>query len=143
MRGVTQRVYDAFRINHGLKRKSVRGITNIELTEIYRSLYWDRIQGDDLPAGIDYAVFDAAVNSGAVQAAKWLQRSLGSTISVDGVVGPVTIAAARSAARDRAIKSICSQRLAMLKRLKTWNVFGAGWLTRVTAVQASALEMLA
>ncbi|MFC0282394.1 glycosyl hydrolase 108 family protein [Camelimonas abortus] len=58
---------------------------------IYRQQYWEKIRGDDLPPGVDYVVFDGAVNSGVAQSAKWLQRALG--VRVDGIIGNATIAA--------------------------------------------------
>jgi lysozyme family protein len=58
---------------------------------IYRSKYWDAMCCDNLPAGVDYAVFDYGVNSGIARAARVLQRLVGA--SVDGEVGPDTIAA--------------------------------------------------
>ncbi len=52
------------------------------------------MRGDELPAGIDYVLFDGAVNSGPVQSVKWLQRALG--VRVDGVMGEATVAAAEA-----------------------------------------------
>jgi len=52
-------------------------LTCDEAAVVYRDLYWAKIQGDDLPSGVDYAVFDAAVHSGPRQAARWLQDALG------------------------------------------------------------------
>ena len=44
---------------------------------IYRSKYWNATRCDDLPAGVDYAVFDYAVNSGVGRAGKVLRRLVG------------------------------------------------------------------
>lgn len=137
MKGVIQRVYDAYRRGKALPTRSVKMLEDAELREIYRRQYWDAVRGDDLPAGIDYCVFDAAVNSGPAQAAKWLQRALG--VSVDGQVGAVTLEAAR-ANRDpaAAVANLCDRRLAMLRTLKTWPVFGSGWARRVADVRRVA-----
>ena len=88
MRGIIQRVYDGWRDNHGLPRRSVREIADHELRDIYRRSYWDQVRGDELPPGVDLAVFDFAVNSGPARAAKYLQRVLG--VKVDGHIGPAT-----------------------------------------------------
>lgn len=58
MRGVTQRVYDAFRERRGETRRPLRQIDHAELRAIYRRRCWDVIKGDNLPAGVEYAVFD-------------------------------------------------------------------------------------
>jgi lysozyme family protein len=39
------------------------------------------------------------------------------------------------------IVRLCDERLAFLKRLKTWPVFGAGWARRVAEVRTVALAM--
>jgi lysozyme family protein len=103
---------------------------------IYRTRYWAALCCDDLPAGVDYAVFDYGVNSGIGRAAKVLQRLV--DVPPDGRVGPRTIAAAR--ARDAAalVDAICDERLAFLQGLATWPVFGNGWGRRVREVRATA-----
>jgi lysozyme family protein len=59
---------------------------------IYLERYWKSVRADDLPPGIRYATFDAAVNSGPAQATRWLQRALG--VEADGLIGPKTLSAA-------------------------------------------------
>ncbi len=136
-KGVIQRVYDAYRKGRGVSPRSVKLLEPGELQEIYRRQYWDAVRGDDLPPGLDYCVFDAGVNSGPAQAAKWLQRALG--VPDDGQIGAVTIAAARAAADTAGvIEAVCDRRLAMLRGLKTWPVFGKGWAARIADVRRDA-----
>jgi lysozyme family protein len=142
MKGVTQRVYDGWRRRQGKALRSVRNISADEVSSIYRFQYWDAVRGDDLPPGVDYVVFDGAVNSGPSQSVKWLQRSLG--IVADGQIGAATLSAAgKNLDHDKLIADMLSRRLAMLKGLKTWRHFGAGWSKRVASVlahgQASAM----
>jgi lysozyme family protein len=135
-RGVTQRVYDAYRQRNGLPVQSVRGITMTEVEAIYRSAYWSLAKCDMLPVGVSYVVFDGAVNSGVAQSIKWLQRALG--VTADGVVGNATLAAVHNYGNmDRLVDAICDRRLAFLKALKTWKTFGKGWASRVAAVRAT------
>ena len=94
---------------------------------------------DDLPAGVDYAVFDYGVNSGIARAARVLQRLVGT--SVDGEVGPDTIVATARAKPAELINQICDERLAFLQGLRTWSVFGNGWGRRVHEVRAAAVAM--
>lgn len=135
MKGVTQAVYDAWLERRGLLLRSVQKIEPAELEDIYRRQYWATIKGDKLPDGIDYVVFDGAVNSGPGQAVKWLQRALG-TVKVDGMIGEATLAAVEAYPdHDQLIALIIGRRLAFLKALKTWPTFGGGWTRRVTQVK--------
>lgn len=128
-RGVTQRVYDAFRDRAGAPRQSVRGIKADEIAEIYAAQYWRPVRADDLPAGLDYAVFDFAVNSGVKRAAIELQRILG--VKADGVIGEVTLAAVARADVFDLIGRLCDRRIEFCKGLDHWPTFGKGWTARV------------
>lgn len=138
MKGIIQREYDAYRARRRLPKQSVKLISDDELHEIYRTSYWDACRCDELPPGVDFVVFDGAVNSGVRQSGKWLQRALGSLYKgeIEGSIGDQTIEAAGKVT-DRAalIDDICDRRIAMLRGLKTFKTFGKGWLSRVADVR--------
>jgi lysozyme family protein len=96
---------------------------------IYRSQFWDAVRGDELPDGVRYYVFDAAAASGVRQSILWLQRALG--VAADGVLGPVTLAAAHVANPDRLKARLLSQRLRFMAGLSNWPSFSRGWSRRV------------
>lgn len=141
MRGVTQRVYDAYRSRNGRQKQSVAKIEEAELQAIYREQYADKVRFNDLPAGVDYVVFDGAVNSGVAQSVKWLQRAVG--VKDDGIMGAVTLDAVKGRDARTVINDVCNRRMTMLKSLKTWKTFGKGWTSRVEGARAAALEMAA
>ncbi|MGU3496336.1 glycoside hydrolase family 108 protein [Xanthobacteraceae bacterium A53D] len=148
LQGVIQRVYDGYRADMGKTQKHLTKsmITDpgwiTERDDIYRSQYWDAVRADDLPPGLDYVVFDGAVNSGPSQSAKWLQRALG--VTADGQIGAVTLAAAKAHCDlSSLIEDICDRRLAMLKNLDTWPVFRGGWGRRVAEVRRAGKAMVA
>lgn len=131
-KGVTKAVYDTYRKRKGLPVRSVKLISAAEVEDIYRAQYWDLAGCDDMPLGLDYAVFDYAVNSGVSRAAKDLQRVLGTAI--DGIIGQSTLQAARAACVadiEGTIAAYCERRLRFMKSLKTWKTFGKGWQRRV------------
>jgi len=118
----------------------VRALTVLEARQIYRARYWNGIRGDDLPAGIDLMVFDAAVNSGPANSARWLQQLV--HVETDGAIGPVTLAAVRAQQNTGwLIHRLADIRMAFLCGLSTWPTFGKGWERRVTAVRRAALSM--
>lgn len=139
-RGVTQRVYDAYRERKGLARRSVRAITADEVSDIYKSQYWDAVRGDELPSGVDYAVFDYAVNSGPRRAIMDLQREL--KVTVDGIIGQITMRAIQDAEPFDLIERLCARRMRFLRNLKTWKHFGKGWERRVNEVREGAFALL-
>lgn len=114
MKGIIQREYNAWRKKQGKRARPVRQIDGTELRTIYREEYWDAVDCDSLPAGLDLCVFDAAVNSGVGRAKKWLEE-----------------------ASD--IDAFCDKRLAFLQGLgRLWRVFGAGWRRRVQDIREKA-----
>lgn len=119
--------------------EDVRNLTRAEAVSIYRRFYWDAVRADELPPGLALVVFDLAVNSGPFRAVQMLQRALGT--EADGIVGPVTLNAARDADPAETIRSLSRARLGFLARLATWPVFGRGWRRRVLALEQEALRL--
>jgi lysozyme family protein len=117
----------------------VRAMTLAEAARIYRARYWHALRCDELPAGLDYAVFDYGVNSGTGRAARVMQRLLG--IGQGTAMTDAVIAGVRNASPSSLIGRLCDERLAFLKSLRTWPVFGAGWGRRVAEVRRDALAM--
>ena len=136
-KGVTQAVYNAYRKIRGRGLLSVKYISDEELRAIYKFQYWDKVHGDFLPSGLDYAVFDFAVNSGVRRASKYLQAVLGA--AQDGVIGAKTLAAITSP--EKTINALCDRRMSFLRNLRAFMTFGKGWTRRVKDVRAHALEM--
>lgn len=140
--GITRRTLAASRTIspwRKLPKSEVRNLTRREAGRIYRTRYWDAIAGDLLPSGIDYAVFDYAVNSGPSRAAKALQQILG--VPADGVIGPVSIGAVIAKNSAETIHELLHRRRQFLQRLRNWKTFGRGWNSRLNGVLKEALEM--
>jgi lysozyme family protein len=139
--GITQRVYDDWRGQQGLPKHDVWTIRQSEIEAIYRMNYWNTVRADELPAGVDYAVFDFAVNSGVNRAARYLQRAVG--VADDGKIGPMTLAAVKAKPACETIAAISAARLNFLGQLPTFARFGRGWTARVADVGLHAAEMAA
>ena len=108
----------------------------LELAQrIYLEKYWKPIRADDLPPGVRYATFDAAVNSGPAQATRWLQRALG--VEADGVIGPQTLAAAYAQDANALRMRMLAQRLRFMTVLGNWPSFSRGWARRIADLMES------
>jgi lysozyme family protein len=138
--GVTKRVWEEW-TGHEVDEKQMRALTPELVAPLYKRKYWDAVRADDLVSGVDYAVFDVAVNSGAGRAIKFLQSCVG--VTADGGFGPRTLAAVKVAEQDpaRLIELYCAKRLEFLQSLRTFETFGKGWSRRVAEVKTVALEM--
>lgn len=138
--GVTQKVFNAYLRSINKKERDVYTMKNTERDAIYKRRYWDAIDGDKLPPGVGYVLFDGAVNSGPMQSVKWLQRALGSRYSgkIDGNMGLLTVDAVDAFPdHDKLVECICDRRMVFLKALKTWKTFKGGWTDRVANVEAT------
>lgn len=138
--GVTKKVWEEW-VGHEVDEKAMRALTPELVGPMYKAKYWDKVKGDDLPEGVDYAVFDAAVNSGPGRAAKWLQSCVG--VEPDGGIGPKTLAAVAAFDPKELVEDYAKRRLSFLMDLPHWGTFGKGWGRRVAEVQSTASSMTA
>ncbi|MEA2980272.1 MAG: hypothetical protein QOF09_2095 [Alphaproteobacteria bacterium] len=118
----------------------VRAMRLDEAEAIYRSKYWNAQRCDELPRGLDYTIFDYGVNSGFGRSGRVLRRVCGLPDN-DWRVTDEVIAAVNKHDPKALVLAVNDERLAFLKRLKTWPVFGAGWGRRVAEVRAASLHM--
>ena len=137
--GCTKAVWEEH-CGHSVDEKTMRALTPVDVGPLYKRKYWDKVQGDELPSGVDYVVFDAAINSGAGRAAKWLQACVG--VEPDGGIGPKTLTAVQAFNPKQLIEDYTKRRLSFLMDLPTWDTFGRGWTRRVLEVEATALKLL-
>lgn len=137
--GVTQSVWEEW-VGHPVDEKVMRNLTPEYVAPMYKKKFWQPCFGDDLPKGLDYAVFDFAVNAGPGRAVKTLQSAIGCL--PDGVIGAKTMGAINDADVCSVIQNFCNARAEFYKGLKTFPVFGKGWLNRIEDVKLNATNMI-
>jgi lysozyme family protein len=101
----------------------VRGMTVDQARTIYKEKYWDALDCDNLPSGVDYTVFDYGVNSGVGRPRKALQRF-------------------KSLSGTSLVEAINNERMTFLRSLSTYPTFGKGWSKRVAGVKAHSIELV-
>ncbi|MCK0209242.1 hypothetical protein MWN33_14495 [Starkeya koreensis] len=119
--------------------EDVRNLTVEEAREIYRVRYWNPLNCDALPPGVDLVVYDFGVNAGTGRSARTLQTVVGA--KVDGAVGPVTLAAVATRDPAELIRRFSERRLDFYRSLPTWDTFGKGWSNRTSSVEKEAIRM--
>ena len=136
--GVTKRTYDEF---HGtdIDEEGMRNLKKSDVEPIYRRNYWDRCRCYDLPSGVDWAVFDFAVNSGTGRAAKALQQAV--EAKQDGSIGPITLMKVKDHEVVNIINRIAIYREQFYRSLKTFDTFGKGWIRRNDETRQQAIHM--
>lgn len=130
--GVTQAAYETWRAKTGQAPRPVTEMTPAEMRAIYLDGYWFPAGCDALPDDLAEVVFDMAVNSGPVAAIRALQRSLG--VTVDGVMGPLTVSAAHAAGPYAALhflKARAALYRDIVQRDHSQVAFLAGWINRL------------
>jgi lysozyme family protein len=141
-KGILQREYDQYRRAEGLPLADVRDVLNTEVESIYLHDYWLAGRCDRMPWPVSLAHFDACVNTGVTQAARFLQRTVGTR--VDGMVVPLTLAALTSVlvreSPGALAGRLAGQRIGfyreLAKRDPEQRVFLQGWLNRVVILVA-------
>lgn len=143
-KGITQSVYDSYRVSKSLEPRPVRDISDGEVEDIYHRNYWLDGLCDRLPAPLALVHFDFAVNAGITQAFRTLQRVLG--VEADGKFGPKSFEALGNAIRDRGVTALVDaysdERVAfyisITERRPTNLKFLRGWYLRTLSTRNRA-----
>ena len=136
--GVTKKVWEDW-VGHPVTEKDMRELTPALVGPMYEMKYWRTSYCEKLPRGLDLLVFSMAVNAGSGRSVKLLQDSIG--VVTDGVIGPKTMAKINEANVETLIDKFSEARTAFYKGLKTFPVFGKGWLNRTNTERLEALDM--
>jgi lysozyme family protein len=137
--GVTQTAWEGW-LGRVSNEKEMRALTPEIVKPFYKRKYWDACRCDDLPQGVDYLVFDFAVNAGVGRSAKTLQTAAGAT--PDGALGPITMRAVHAADHVKLIQNFSAEKEAFYRGLDDFKTYGTGWLNRVADVKLKAFSML-
>lgn len=108
---------------------TIADLTVEQAKAVYRALYWDPIQGDELPPPIDEYLFDYAVNSGVRTASLALQAAVGAL--QDGWIGPKTLQALKTKTRMEVVRLIFVHRAMTFALSPNDEVYGRGWFARL------------
>ena len=140
--GVTRVVYEKY-LGRNVTKDEVKAMKADEVADIYKRKYWDKVRGDQLPSGLDWCVFDFAVNAGVSRASKNLQKFIGTPI--DGVIGSGTLKMidAYPTSIKGVIEVYTTERSSFYRGLNNYATFGRGWDKRCYATRLSAIDMLA
>ena len=137
--GVTKKVYEDW-VEREVSEQEMRDLAKEDVALIYKRNYWDRCKCNSLDSGLDFAVFDWAVNSGKSRASKALQRIVG--VEADGGIGPMTLQAVAEVEPEEIIKQMHYVRDKFYRSLDTFEVFGKGWVRRNDETKEQALHLL-
>lgn len=138
--GVTKKVWEEW-VGKAVGESEMRALTPETVAPMYRKKYWDAVKADDLPDGLDYLMFDFAINAGPGRAIKTMQKAIGAT--PDGAIGPKTMAALKAANQGELVEKFSAEKEAFYRSLPTFATFGKGWLRRVAEAKAHAETMIA
>lgn len=138
--GVTIATARAFKLDldddGDVDKADVKALTADDVAPVYHRGYWLASSADICPTGLDYIVFDCAVNQGVGRATKWLQTVAG--VTADGMIGPKSIAAISRLDASRAIARFADLREQHYRGLPTFPRFGKGWMRRLLEVEVQA-----
>ena len=137
--GVTKATWENW-VGRESDEAEMRGLTPEKVEPLYKKKYFDAVRGDELPVGLDYLMFDFAVNAGAGRSIKTLQTAVG--VTPDGGFGPMTMAAVQAVDPVELIERFSQAKEDFYRSLITFSTFGKGWLNRVADVKQHATSMV-
>ena len=137
--GVTKKVYEEW-LGYEVDKQDMMKLTPEDVAPIYLNNYWIKANCDELPSGLDYVVFDWAVNSGVSRSSKGVQKCCGA--NPDGVIGPKTLELVVGQDTKFVIEKFKQVRQRFYEGLNHFDAFGRGWTRRNDEATEVALGMV-
>ena len=160
--------------DHDVDLRDLEGMTQDQALHLYQEVFWDKLSCARFTARVACVLFDSAVNLGKPRAIKFLQRAYNSLdlavrenamclgLTVDGVMGPNTIAAVMKAgaAGSALAVAMLKQRMGYYAQLESvsqiktvqvggqakqftvypYRAFYGGWINRCDDLQYYLLQ---
>lgn len=137
-KGITLRTLQSYQ--HNATVNDLRNISDATTSRIYRRQYWSIMGCDNLPAGVDFTVFDFGVTAGPGRSVQYLQVVAG--VKRDGIDGAITEAAIGRMSAVDVIQRLNGLQLAHYRALPTWDEFGDGWTARAGRRLKTAIALV-
>lgn len=126
------------------KKKDFKQLSSNDVKFFYHKEYWDKVNGDALPLGLDYYLFDFGVNSGPATAVKHIQRIVG--VFNDGICGVNTINAIHQYVDRNGLKETINDldkaRREFMLSLSVSSQYMGGWDKRLLNVVRKCYELI-
>jgi lysozyme family protein len=137
-KGVTYCTFQNLAPQLGIAPANYSRFLNLTTDDISKFLYayYTKMQADKFSPEIGFSLCEASWGSGPRQSAIHLQKALnqlGKKVPVDGVIGASTISAANSVSQSQLFDLFWKDRIAFLKSLSIWSIYGVGWMNRVNS----------
>ena len=137
--GVTIKSWSEY-LNRPVSVSEMKELTPLMVRPFYKDKFWNPAGCEIFPIGVDYAVFDFAVNAGVRRCIKTLQKAVGA--EPDGVLGSVTQALIRQHDPIGLLDKFSKAKIEFYQSLNQPR-FEKGWLNRVEDVKKNAERMIA
>lgn len=118
--GISHRSYPHLNIQYLTKEQAI---------SIYQADFWEKPRIKELPPGLAWLVLDFGVNAGVRRSVSLLQDCLG--VTVDGVIGPLTLFAANGCDQGLIGAHFLARQLQFRTELPTWGAYSRGWCRRM------------
>lgn len=124
---------------HAYPNLDIKNLTVNDVKPIYEKDYWKPARCENLPYGVDLAVFDFAVNSGVSRSVKYLQSVVGA--KQDGKAGNETVTKTAALDGKAVIQKLSAKRLSFVQGIPNFSAFIKGVSRRVADIEAKAVSM--
>jgi lysozyme family protein len=127
-------------VRQGIVAGNLVKATNGQLSLVLQENFWGTAC-NALPDGIDFLLFNGRMMSGRYPLI--FQEMLGfAGDALDGHIGPITIAKAKTKDPHQLVDRLCAAHLAYCQDLPAWSEFHNGWSKRLTAAHLLATSMI-